>query len=280
MVYFLLKGTLKFSILGPILNVIYYGLIFSGMALSCLFIYRRLLALEYETVKVRIFIILGLVCIFPIAIASSEMVNMFYFPPDQWSFGFFVKQFVKGTFRTFHGGIFLPVLFVAILIRAMKFKYAEVFDASFLYIPFAHAIGRLGCFLVGCCWGAKICIPFLGNDYYLKTPIPLFSIGINLLLFLFLRKVYNRIYSTPDGPAPNRNIYASSIVGLYFLCYGMIRFLLELVRTEKVVYWIFTQAQAVMLIFIFLGSLLLLRVYRKHKRQSLPDEEKDDISLL
>jgi len=115
-------------------------------------------------------------------------------------------------------------------------------DAFAIAIPIGHAIGRIGCFLSGCCFG-KVCdlpwaatyplnsIPFLihKNANLLSEtattslaihPIPIYEIIFNVILFIILIKI--RDYFTVNG----------ALFRFYIFSYCVFRFFEEFLRAD------------------------------------------------
>ncbi len=248
----LLSGIITYPLLGTLLNAIYYSLIIIAMMVSLLLAFRQLLLLGYDRARVRRLIITFMIIIFPVAMISGRAANMFYYPSSYWSIGFFFEQITAGRFVTYHASfIVTAILFIALII-AMRFPLLEVVDTIIMYIPLGHAIGRVGCLLVGCCWGNRITLTLLGSTYTFQNPIPLYAIILNLGIFFILRKTYNWIYHSG-----NRE-YSGLVIPLYLILYGNVRMILEVFRTELVVYRGLTQAQIIMIFFIILGALIFI----------------------
>jgi len=53
----------------------------------------------------------------------------------------------------FQGALPLPIIWVWYAMRKNNIDFWMAFDISATYIPLAHAFGRIGCFLNGCCYG-------------------------------------------------------------------------------------------------------------------------------
>ena len=158
----------------------------------------------------------------------------------------------------FHAAIILPAVITTLLAIIMRFRISEVWDICFLYMPLGHAIGRVACLLVGCCWGTTVSLSLFGQTYTFDNPVPLYSICCNISLFFILKSFFSWIYSREE----NRK-YGGLVVSLYLILYGNVRLLLELLRTTKVVYLGLTQAQIVMIAFIVLGSLIFIVIMSK-----------------
>lgn len=140
-----------------------------------------------------------------------------------------LKGVIRGTAMTFYGGLIGGVvIFIAGYFLILKKRYKE---ASFTQdilpiapacITVAHAFGRIGCFLAGCCYGKEtdsflgIVFPGLTNPVY---PTQLFE-----ALFLFILTTLLFIIAIKKRWIHN--------LSLYLLCYGIFRFLIEFLRGD------------------------------------------------
>jgi phosphatidylglycerol---prolipoprotein diacylglyceryl transferase len=254
----ILDNILQLSNTSLILEVVYYSVILIALSVSAVLFYKHLLCLGYDKKKTLRFILMSLILSYPLGIVSARMVGIFYFPSQFWSIDFFINQILYGKHVTFHAAIILPIIMIFCFTIIMKFKIGEVWDAFFIYMPLGHAIGRVACLLVGCCWGRSVSLSFLGQTYTFDNPVPLYSICCNIIIFFLLKGLFNWIYSREE----NRK-YSGLVVSLYLVLYGNVRLLLELLRTTKVVFMGLTQAQIVMIVFIIWGSLVFLFIMSK-----------------
>lgn len=256
MLYPLLSKVIRFPLLGYILNGVYFSLIITGILTAAALFYRQMARAGYEKNRLRAFVVWSAVMVFPLGVISSRAANMFYFSPDQWRLSFFIEQFVSGDHQTFHAALFLPFVFLFFLAGRYQFDKRHFFDTLFLYLPVGHAIGRCGCFLVGCCWGNLISFTLFGTTLSFHNPVPLYAIGMNLVLFFFLRNQYRHIYGknrNQKGAAETARGGSGLIISYYLIGYGSFRMLLEFIRNEKVVGLGMTMAQWSMAGFILCG---------------------------
>jgi phosphatidylglycerol:prolipoprotein diacylglycerol transferase len=133
-----------------------------------------------------------------------------------------------------------------------------------LYAPalaLGHAIGRVGCFLNGCCFGRPteawcgIAVPGVPGRV---LPVQLMEALGLFFLYLALRSLQQpaRLGSRPGG-----------LFGLYLCAYGVLRFALEYVRGDQVSAVAgLTLQQLLSLLIILAGALLLPR--RSHLRNA------------
>ncbi len=158
--------------------------------------------------------------------------KMFYiwFNFDSFAASGFIEKIRYGF--VFYGG-FLGG-FIAGIIWLKKYKQPLLPAMDFFAVPLAlgHAIGRIGCFLAGCCYG-KISHNFLAVKFTNPNslvPAHLHDVGLYpvqlmeslavLILFFILFYFYKK-------PHKNGVIFAG-----YLLGYGFIRFALEYLRFD------------------------------------------------
>lgn len=258
MLKYFLVNILQLSNTNFILDVVYYTVILISLSVSALLFHNRLISLGYEKKKTFRFILMSLVLSYPVGLVSARMVGIFYFPSKFWSLDFFINQLLYGTHVTFHAAIILPIIMIFCFTIAMKFRIGEVWDAFFIYMPLGHAIGRVACLLVGCCWGRPVSLSLFGQIYTFANPVPLYSIFCNIFIFIILRSLFDWIYSREENFK-----YSGLVISLYLILYGNVRLLLELLRTTNVIFMGFTQAQIVMIGFILMGSIVFIVIMSK-----------------
>lgn len=127
-------------------------------------------------------------------------------------------------------------------------------------IPFGHAIGRVGCLFGGCCYG----LPYDGigavhldpvGITYPVFPIQLLEAAINLILSGCLL-LYSR-----------KKPYGYTLLYLYLVFYGAIRFILEFFRGDMIrgVYNGLSTSQWISVLLVLLGIMLLIYIHT-HKK--------------
>lgn len=255
MLYPLLSQWIRFPLLGYMLNGIYFGLIITGILVAAILFFRQMARAGYDKNRLQAFVVCSAVMVFPLGVISSRAANMFYFPPDQWKISFFIEQFFEGPHQTFHAALVLPLVFLLLLASRFQFEKRHLLDTLFLYVPAGHAFGRCGCFLVGCCWGNPIHFSVFEKSVSFHNPVPLYAILLNLLLFVFLKNQYNRIYAA--GPGEKTFAGQGMITAFYLIGYGGFRIMLECIRTENVVGMGMTMAQWSMAFFVMAGMVIL-----------------------
>jgi len=155
----------------------------------------------------------------------------------------------------FYGGLIGAFLGVCIFLRSKKIALGRGFDFILPFIALAHAFGRIGCFLNGCCYG-KICdLPWAVTFPHLPHPVhptQLYEAAYNLCLFLFLYRRY-----------PRRK-FVGEISALYFAGYAAGRFLIEIWRADNPIWYGLSSNQWVSIV-IFSLSVLFIFYQRRSK---------------
>ncbi|MBI3208359.1 MAG: prolipoprotein diacylglyceryl transferase [Candidatus Solibacter usitatus] len=133
----------------------------------------------------------------------------------------------------FHGGLIAALLVAVWYLRSRKLPFLPVADVFAPGIALGHAIGRLGCFAAGCCWGdfcerpwaVRFTDPEAGRLVGVPLGVPLhptqlYEAAAEFAIFAFL---YLR--SREQRPA-------GTMIGLYLMLYPAARFFVEFVRSH------------------------------------------------
>ena len=144
--------------------------------------------------------------------------------------------FTLATFRAggiFYGGLIAALIAAAVYTRRKRLPGLLTADVFAPAIALGHAIGRLGCFAAGCCWGQESSLPWavtftnpLSNQLF-GTPLgiplhptQLYEAFSEAIIFLILYWRFHR----PHRPG--------AVIGLYLALYSSVRFLVEFVRAH------------------------------------------------
>lgn len=133
---------------------------------------------------------------------------------------------IKGGF-VFYGGLLGGALGLWIYTKQFRMDMGKFADLYTTVLPLGHALGRVGCFFAGCCYG----IPWKYGHVYHSTvgmtplevpllPIQLIESGVLLVLFVVQLLLYVR------HPKTWRNTI------LYISVYPVARFVLEFFRGD------------------------------------------------
>ncbi len=120
------------------------------------------------------------------------------------------------------GGLILGTASGLLYLKNKKLPIGKVVDLFAPYLALAQAIGRIGCFLNGCCFGrpSRFGIYFPVYDATL-IPTQLYSSLLLILIFIILRLLRER---------PHRD---GQIFLIYLLLYCIKRFLMEFFRADN-----------------------------------------------
>lgn len=154
-----------------------------------------------------------------------------------------------------HGGLFffgglLTALFCGILYLKLKKEKISIFaDIICLYMPMGQALGRIGCFLNGCCWGKECEIEafsVLSPDRTTPLhPVQIYESILSLILLYILHILY-------------RKNLKSGMIALSYLCgYTFIRFCMEFFRGDHEIVFANLTGWQMLCIAIFIPSLIL-----------------------
>jgi phosphatidylglycerol---prolipoprotein diacylglyceryl transferase len=132
----------------------------------------------------------------------------------------------------FYGAAIVGTLGFALTARAHGLPLATALDASLPALPLAHAIGRLGCLLGGCCYGARFTGPWAivythplapaAHPTWPRHPWPLYEALVLLVLAAFFASRW-----APPAGSGRRS-------ALYVLCYALARSALEPLRGDAI----------------------------------------------
>lgn len=185
--------------------------------------------------------------------------------------GVLKRAFEIGTFQSilslltggmvFYGGLIGGIL--GILFTAWR-KKKNFFTFTDLLVPcfcIAHAAGRIGCLLAGCCAGVEVGEPFLfGTKIYggacavkyadgiSRLPVPLFEAIFLLLLCAFLLFLFLR------------SSRRATVTGWYLVLYAVWRFLIEAFRGDEIrgIFGAFSTSQWISIAILLAGVVILL----------------------
>jgi len=162
------------------------------------------------------------------------------------------------------GGVLCGAFAFIVYARAQKLPLFALGDAIAAPLVFAQAIGRLGCFAAGCCWGvptnAWCAVHFVSDVAHDQTGVPkgiglvptqLIEFGFDLALALLLSVLWRR------RPRP-----AGSVFWIYLILYGAGRATIEHWRGDAVrglwIHGAVSTSQIFSLAAVAIGALFLI----------------------
>jgi phosphatidylglycerol:prolipoprotein diacylglycerol transferase len=167
----------------------------------------------------------------------------------------------------FLGGILAGIWFA----RRKKLSLRPLLDLAAPYIALGQSIGRIGCFLNGCCYGKPVPwgIYFSAHNARLY-PTQLFECVGLFIIFLILKKAQDRSFavlrmtscrhSEPEG---RRILKPGFIFVLYLWLAAIERFIVEFYRADHDLLWLNLSLAQFVALGVFAAGLVLMKVFRK-----------------
>lgn len=205
---------------------------------------------------------------FYVLIAAIVGSRLFYVLTN---FSIFISDPLE-IFRIWNGGLVFYGGFVVALITAIiyvKQKEVSLFKTADMMAPalaMGHAIGRVGCFFAGCCYGKACDLPwavtFTNPDSLAPVNIPLhptqlYSFTANLIIFIFLW-VFR-----------GRKRFDGQIFWIYVLLYGISRSFIEIFRGDfrgDFVFGILSISQAIGAGMVFISVVMLILLGKRESQ--------------
>lgn len=233
------RTIVEFDLFGRQFSIYWYGVIIALAFLVCIFLSMRH-APEFGMTRDQI--VDYYLLIIPLALIGARL----YYVAFEWdsfrgNLGRILDLRTGGL--AFYGGVIGGVLAIVIMAAVKKHKLSRIFDFIAVYLPLGHAIGRWGNFFNQEAFGVNTDLPWgmysNGTQEYLSSlsmsirrmmpnldpskpvhPTFLYEFIANIIIFIILlqvRKRSKRPFTTVAG---------------YFLMYGLVRFLVEGLRTD------------------------------------------------
>jgi phosphatidylglycerol:prolipoprotein diacylglycerol transferase len=161
----------------------------------------------------------------------------------------------------FTGGFIGAAISGFFILKKKKLPFLKTADFLAPAVPLGHAIGKIGCFLAGCCYGkaahSHLAVHFDNPDSLVPLhlhgvgliPIQLIEAAVYFLLFLTLHFVYKK--KKRDG----------IVIASYALGFSVIRFFAEFFRGEEETYVLgITATQTACLIIAVMSAAFFIRM--------------------
>lgn len=156
----------------------------------------------------------------------NQILNLLSFYPNKLKE--ILWTYFSGGF-VFYGGLIGAIIGVILASKYFSFSPLEQLNLCIPLVPLIHGFGRIGCHLVGCCYGAEYFGPLAINystSLYAPNGVPLFPVQLieSILDFvLFVVLTYFFFKST----------LKNNLIYIYLLSYSVIRFVLEFFRGDS-----------------------------------------------
>lgn len=174
-----------------------------------------------------------------------------------------VSIFTHPDGRTIVGGILFGWLAVEIAKKRLKITRSTG-DGFALALCIGEAIGRIGCFFNGCCYGAPANLPWsVFQSDALRHPAQLYSAFFAAATFALLMLLRTRVK------------YEGDLFRIYLICWGSGRFFLEFVRERTDIHFGLSVAQwvSVEIVAAMIVSWMMRERKLKRTQQAVPVQE-------
>jgi phosphatidylglycerol:prolipoprotein diacylglycerol transferase len=185
--------------------------------------------------------------VFFLMFSSQNKVYQYLYTDSFWLGGGFV----------FYGGLIFGLIFYFIYSLWLK-KFP--FEQSKMLVPglvFGHAVGRVGCFFTGCCFGSQCDLPWAVKMHrewihpvQLYEAFGLLIIGCMALKWVNLKKT---------------NFF---IVSRYLISYSLLRFCVEYFRGDKIrgVFWFDFSTSQMISMALFIAAIAAVYINKLNSR--------------
>jgi len=160
-----------------------------------------------------------------------------------------------------YGGFAIAIPSGIYFIRKNGLALFKTLDLMSLYIVLGQAIGRIGCFFNGCCYGKEttsfiaMYFPAIASRAH---PTQLYSSFALVVIFVVLRRNYNRTYR-----------FEGEIFFSYLIFYSVMRFFMEMLRGDSPSFILnYTLFQCISVV-LFIASLFFYAQRRRRWKSTL-----------
>jgi len=134
----------------------------------------------------------------------------------------------------FYGGLIAALATAFFYLRRKRLPPLKTADVFAPGIALGHAIGRLGCFSAGCCWGLPTTLPWAVT---FTNPEANRLVGVPLGVAMHPTQLYESfaefVIFAILYRAIRRPHYQGTVISLYLILYSVVRFLVEFVRFHE-----------------------------------------------
>jgi len=171
-------------------------------------------------------------------------------------------------------GVIAGILVFKLISRIKTEEISELADLIAPYLILAIAIGRIGCFLRGCCFGIPTTLPW-GIVYtggFAEGPVhpaQLYHSILDFIIFFVLLKLYNKKENLKKSSAKSRFAFfnvSGTIFLLYLILYSTERFFVDFLRYHPANEYFFLSITQWMFLAIFIITFIGLKIKEKRNK--------------
>lgn len=215
---------------GPFTVYTYGVLAAAGFLLGLSYAYRQAPRAGIDRNKIWNLAIYGVI----ISLVTSKL----WFVASEWKFyaarpRALIALATIQSAGAFYGGILGGIVWVVLYTRAKKMPLLPVLDLAAAPVALGHAIGRLGCFAAGCCYGKPT---HLAWGVTFRSPYAARLSGTPLDIALHPTQLYESAAEFLNFALlvwlGAKKRFPGQIVGAYFFLYGVERGVIEFFRDD------------------------------------------------
>jgi phosphatidylglycerol:prolipoprotein diacylglycerol transferase len=185
---------------------------------------------------------------------GGRLLHVIYEAPQYYAqYPSQIFQFWNGGFVYF-GGMILALIASLIFLKSRHENFYRWADIAAPALSLMYALGRIGCFFEGCCYGSYCTLPWAINE---RHPTQLYMVFAELLVFFFILLLKNE---------QNGKVFFTWLVG-----HGLCRFIIEFYRDDdrgQMAVNILSISQVISL-FVIIISLYFLKKIQSNKSSSI-----------
>ena len=186
------------------------------------------------------------------------------------------------TGMVFYGGLIGGILGVFICSRRKKKNFFEFTDLFAPCFCVAHAFGRIGCLLVGCCAGVEpgesvlfgaatyngACAFTYANGHQ-HLPVPLLEAIFLILLCVVLIVILKKAK------------HLGTVTGWYLVLYAIWRFVIESFRgdAERGIYGLFSTSQWISFAILIAGVVILVTAKKRPRPENFREFREEELTV-
>lgn len=235
------------------INIEWYGLLIGiGMLIGILIAIPRAKKINITS---DFIIDCAIVCI-PCAIIGARIYYCLFYG-ESYTFAEFLRIWEGGI--AIYGGILGGTLGLFILCLIRKWDFLKFGDCIAPSLVLGQAIGRIGCYFAGCCYGVEttnknlMFFPMsvkIDGVWHLSTFFyeSFFCVIIFLILIFALRKIKIK----------------GLVTCTYFILYGIVRFIIEAFRGDSLYIGLIKVSQLVSVIMVVIFTIVLIFQLKKY----------------
>lgn len=172
----------------------------------------------------------------------------------------------NGNFNVFkigfsaYGGLIGAIVMVGLFSYIVKIPFKDLIHITLPPVPLMYAIGKIGCFLSGCCYGIEysgighIIYNYspLNNNHITLFPVQLVEAIVFFFIFIYIAYRYNKY------------AYEMKNISLIFILCSLFKFILYYLRMEHI-NSIFSSGQLLCILFFLIGIIVYIVSDKKEK---------------